>query len=265
MLGRQFYQEICERVGIAPPTRDRADAAQYVVDAVGRDRLESIVDDVIRLHYQRASNVHTLLARLPRLLRAAGISRAPITVLTTNYDAVLEPAFEAEGEPFDLFIYNHSGPYAGSFLHRSPDGAEAAIRRPSAYRRATFAGSVLIKMNGGVDPEARWPKTFLAASRDFDELSVRIPDVFPRVVWDLLQSRSILFLGHGLREPDVRALTRCLYKARQTSSWAVQLGADPADIRYWRDVAGVEIVDADLGDFVAQFTTAVEARLGCAS
>jgi SIR2-like domain len=119
-------------------------------------------------------------------------------------------------------------------------------------------------MNGGVDDESRWPKSFAVATSDFAELSSRIPQVFPLVLRDLMQPRSFLFWGHGLAEPDMHALTRHLHKLRSASSWALQLGPNPANIPYWRDVAGVEIVNAELGDYVQRFAAAARARLASA-
>jgi hypothetical protein len=130
-------------------------------------------------------------------------------VTTTNWDAVLEPAFAAADEPFDLFVYNHDGPHAGKFLHRSPDGTESRHQTPRGLYARTLSGSVLIKMNGGIDAESRWPGRFAVTTRDFEQLSVRMPEVFPRVLWDLMRPRSFLFWGHGLAEPDVRALMPC--------------------------------------------------------
>jgi SIR2-like protein len=120
---------------------------------------------------------------------------------------------------------------------------------------------VLIKMNGAVDAESRWPKSFVVTTRDFEQLSVRIPAVFPRVLRDLIEPRSFLFWGHGLAEPDVHALMGYVHELRHALSWAVQLPPNPANTRYWRDVAGVEIVNADLGEYVRRFTAAATARV----
>ena len=262
MRGNEFYWEICRRAGIPPPP-ERSNAAQYLADAVDRETLSNSVDEIVRTYLSRPSNVHELLANLPRALRQSGVV-APMVVMTTNWDAVLEPLFAAAGEPLDLFVYNHTGPYKGLFLHRAPDGSEVVVRRPEAYTRVELRGSVLIKMNGGVDDESRWPKSFAVATSDFAELSSRIPQVLPLVLRDLIQPRSFLFWGHGLAEPDVHALMRHLHKLRSASSWAVQLGPNPANIPYWRDVAGVEVVNAELGHYVQRFAAAARARLASA-
>jgi len=257
MLGRQFYEKICEMANVPWPSRDRADAAQHVAD-IDRERLSAYVGEIVRTHYTTASAIHRFLAAIPPILRERG--QPPLLVLTTNYDTVLESAFTDAREPYHLFLYNHDGVHAGKFLHRKPDGTEHVIRMPAAIREPLQPGSIIVKMNGGVDPQGRWPDSFVVASRDFEELSTRVAEVLPRVVWDGLRARSLLFWGHGLREPDVRALTRRLRLHRNVPvSWAVQLNG--ADTEYWRDVAGIEIIDADLGVYLERLWSVLLRRL----
>ena len=109
MRGNEFYLEICRRASIPPP-QGRSDAAQYLADAVDRETLSNSVDEIVRKYLSRPSNVHDLLANLPLALRRSGVF-SPMVVMTTNWDAVLEPLFAAAGEPLDLFVYNHTGPY----------------------------------------------------------------------------------------------------------------------------------------------------------
>jgi hypothetical protein len=137
---------------------------------------------------------------------------------------------------------------------RRPDGREYAIRTPAAIRGELTAPAI-VKLNGGIDPLGRWPESFVVASSDFEELSTRVPDVLPQVIWDALRTRSILFLGHGLREPDVRAIIRRRKREEAPMSWAVQLGKAEADIPYWR-VAG----HADLSFYVERLESLLDSR-----
>jgi SIR2-like protein len=74
LRGNEFYLQICKRADIPPPTRGRADAAQYVADAIGREHLSRIVDEIVRVHLSRPSNVHVLLTNLSRALREARVT-----------------------------------------------------------------------------------------------------------------------------------------------------------------------------------------------
>jgi hypothetical protein len=167
--------------------------------------------------------------------------------------------FLGAGTSFD-FKYPLWGPFfeglanAAAAEHKLKD----AIRTPAAIRGELTAPAI-VKLNGGIDPLGRWPESFVVASSDFEELSTRVPDLLPQVVWDALRTRSILFLGHGLREPDVRAIIRRRKREEAPMSWAVQLGKAEADIPYWR-VAGIELIDADLSVYVDRLESALDRR-----
>ena len=70
-------------------------------------------------------------------------------------------------------------------------------------------------------------------------------------------SRSLLFLGHGLLEPDVRAFGRYAREQRGTRpAWAVQLRR--YDEGFWRDCCGVEILEADRDTYIMRLSETLE-------
>jgi SIR2-like domain len=246
-----FYYEICREGGIEWPARDRADAAQFVAD-VNRATLSATVSRLIHAHYTQPCQAHRFVATLPAALKRLG-HNTDILIMTTNYDTMIEDAFAGAHEPYHLFVYNHDGLYAGRFLHRRPDDREFAIRTPAAIR-APLDAPAIVKLNGGIDPVGRLPTSFVVASSDFEELSTRLPDVLPQVVWDALKTRSLLFLGHGLREPDVRSLIRRRNREHAPNSWAVQ--RHPTDRRFWK-AQGIELIDADLHVYLTRLESAL--------
>lgn len=252
--GQTFYEEICRRAAIPWPSRDRTDAAQYLAD-LDRNLLSDIVSELIHRDYTEPDTAHHYLAALASRLKALDV--APLTILTTNYDAAIESAFDMADEPYHLFTYNHSGPYAGRFLYRRPDGREYAIRSPAAITRP-LAEPCIVKLNGGIDPRRRWPENFVVASSDFEELSTRLPNVLPQVIWDSVRKRSMVFIGHGLREPDVRSLIRRRKFAGAPTSWALQIVR--SDTEYWRAV-GIDVIQADLHAFFSRLESALIAAL----
>ena len=244
--GNGFYYEICRQGGIEWPRRDRALAAEYIAE-LNRDHLSAIVRDLIHAHFTQPSLAHRFVATLPAKLEELG--RDPnVMIMTTNYDTMTEAAFAAAQEPYHLFMYNADGLYAGRFLHRRPDGREFAIRTPAAIRKALDAPAI-VKLNGGIDPLERFPATFAVASSDFEQLAVRLPDVLPQIVWNALKTRSLLFLGHGLGEPDVKSLLRRRKRDHAPDSWAVQ--RSPADSWFWQ-ANGVKLIDAEVDVYLAR-------------
>jgi hypothetical protein len=122
---------------------------------------------------------------------------------------------------------------------------------PNGLYKLEDLAPMVVKLNGGLDPLREVRGRFSVASRDFVEMACRMPAVLPRVIRQSLASRSLLFLGHGLREIDVREFARYARKQRGNQrSWAVQHRKDEADVFYWRDVCGVDIVEADLDSYL---------------
>ena len=253
--GDEFYEELARRTGATPSSKERANVADYLANTVGRALLCQKVEEIIVDYTRTRDAVHDLMAALPRALEAAGPpGQRPLLVLTTNYDDVLERSFEATRTPYHLFIYR---PDDRTFVHRTPAGALRGIRRPEGVYRLAPEAPVIVKLNGGVDPEHELPPSFAVGTRDFAELAYRIPAVLPQVLRALLTERSLLFLGHGLNELDVRKLAAFSKEQRRfPESWAVvHEGWDlaphrKADEEDWRDAYGVRIVRADLGDYV---------------
>ncbi len=172
-----------------------------------------------------------------------------LIAFTTNYDDVLERTLAAAGVAHHLVIYQPDGPRAGQFLHRSSTGRLRAIVNPEGMYKLDDAAPVIVKLNGGLDPLREVCGRFVVASRDFVDFASRIPAVLPRVIRDSLRTRSLLFLGHGLFEPDVRAFGRYAHKQRGARpSWAVQNYKRDAD--YWRVSCGVDIREADLNTYL---------------
>jgi hypothetical protein len=205
------------------------------------------------------SVVHRFIAALPAFLRTQRKSDR-LCLLTTNYDTLMEQALDEAGEPFHLLYYvNDGGDGSGCFIDRSPDGAIRQVERPENLRHQRSSAHLLVKLNGGLAYHRDLDEQVSIGSAHFERLAARIPDILPRFLRTELQARSFLFMGHGLAEPDVRALIE--YAAgddRLVRSWAVQkIPTDPTFLRAWQDdaehwpVFGLQVLEADLGRFTA--------------
>jgi hypothetical protein len=250
-LGNNFYSHLAEKFGAPAPPGDRAAIARYILDHFGSRALWGEIKTILSTSQVEPSLVYRLLAALPGFLRATGRSEAASQfILTTNYDTILEQTFEEAGEPFHLFYYIGSGQDEGLFAHRAPDGRERVIERPENIRGPLEPGTIIVKMNGGLVYGKAIPESVMVARGDFERLAGRLPNVLPAVIRTGLRDRSLLFLGHGLGEPDVEALIRHAHaEGARRESWAVQRGAQGEWVRYW-DKCGLQIVESDLKDFV---------------
>lgn len=247
LLGNQFYEELGLRLNVPPPDRNRADVADQLIDLVGRPALSIAIADIISSHFNDPWLTHKMITALAN--RPPADAERRLIAFTTNYDDVLERTLAAAGVAHHLVLYQPDGPRAGQFLHRSSTGRLRAIVDPDGMYKLDDAAPVIVKLNGGLDPLREVSGRFVVASRDFIDFANRIPAGLPRVIRQSLRMRSLLFLGHGLFEPDVRAFARYARQQRgDRPSWAVQ--NVKRDVAYWRASCGVDIREADLDTYL---------------
>jgi hypothetical protein len=172
----------------------------------------------------------------------------------------MEEALTDAGEAFHLLYYtkgNGSGP--DGFVERSPDGVLRFIERPDNLRRLGSAAHVVAKLNGGLTYHNDIKDDVLIERAHFERLAAQIPAILPAFLREELRTRSLLFLGHGLGEPDIHAIIKYASSDdRVLRSWAVQLPpTDPIWRRTWEEGVsdwrrwGLKILADDLEHFIA--------------
>jgi hypothetical protein len=121
-----------------PNPADLVRVSQYFSVMLGAGPLYDELHQVFDADYP-PTPVHEFLAELPGEFRDRGLNTPPPLIITTNYDDVLERAFRAAGEPFDLVAYVAVGE-PGRFVHHPPDEEPILIRVPNeTISRATRA------------------------------------------------------------------------------------------------------------------------------
>jgi hypothetical protein len=228
--------------------------AQSVSSRLGRAPL---YDDLHQLfdHDFPPTPVHDVLARMPEYLRDNQGLEYPL-MITTNYDDALERAFRARGEPFDVLTYVATGKNLGSFLHLDPTGSTELVKEGKTYDAIDLTQrTVILKLHGAV---WRAAKTALAADSyvvtedDYIEsMTGDVMDALPHSVGARMEACHYLFLGYSLRDWNLRAMLRRIWKEHdgENKSWAVEREADEVEVKAWRD-RDVDILEIDLGVFV---------------
>ena len=96
--GSDLSRELADEVAFpSQDDRDRTDLAKvssYYVDLAGRNTLRELLRERLN-HPFSPARIHRLLARSPR----------PILTVVTNYDRLLETAYEEAGVPYDVVVY----------------------------------------------------------------------------------------------------------------------------------------------------------------
>jgi hypothetical protein len=203
---------------------------QFYEMKYGRQVLRLEISKRLSVRGVTPGKVHRILAKLP------------VThVLTTNYDRLMERAFENEGKKPEVRFYDILAGGAG-------DVPTATVEQPVVY-----------KMHGTMDRET----SMICTEDDVVQFLARIfreEPGLPRPIKELFEKRSFLFIGYGLRDWNVRVLIRAL-RFNNPSDWiksfAVQrrpgppFGADfDAAVTYFGRRESISVFDRDASDFM---------------
>lgn len=96
---------------------DLTRVAQWVLEMGGSGDLFNALHQLFNRNYP-PTHLHRFLAALPALLVSRHYAPRYQLIVTTNYDDLLEQAFAAAGEPFDLVTYVSDGARAASSCTR---------------------------------------------------------------------------------------------------------------------------------------------------
>jgi hypothetical protein len=274
--GRELARYLAEVAGYehegAP---DLARVTQWIAVMEGSGPLYTHLHEVFDGDFPITS-LQDLLAELPGILRERGWLPWPDEphyplIVTTNYDDVLERAFEKRGEPFDLVWYATRGEPTGRFFHRPPDGEVRPITKPNEYHDVRLTDRcAILKIHGAVSrsksgapivphdghgaPDA---DSYVITEDDYITFlaNADISGLVPVALAGKLRKSNFLFLGYGLRDWNLRVILHRIWseqaKTGTYSSWAIQLSPEELDQRFWR-TRNVEVIDVRLEGYLAE-------------
>jgi hypothetical protein len=252
--GRELATHLADDYGYPPDeARDLVRISEYVAVSAGSGELYLELRKLFDADYPPTA-LHQLLAELPGILRGRGSPTPYQLIVTTNYDDILERAFQAAGEPFDLIWYMAQGEEQGKFWHRPPDGEARLINEPNVYDELRRdQRSVILKMHGAVDRVNPKRDSYVITEDDYIEYLTRtqIENLVPLHVRAAFLESHFLFLGYSLSDWNLRVILHRIWGEQTLSwkSWAVQLAPPEIDQKFWGE-RGVEILDMRLEEYV---------------
>ena len=238
--------------------------SQYVAVTAGArqlyDQLHSIFD-----HDYPPTPLHQLLANLPALLRVKCDPVLYPLIVTTNFDDLLERAFQARNEPCDLIVYLAEGMHHGKFWHRSPEGESRFIDKPNEYGGQLLKQRpVILKIHGAVDRNAPERDSFVITEDHYINFLTRtdISNLVPVTLAAKLRKSHFLFLGHSLRDWSLRIVLHRIWGEQKLNyqSWAIQASPHELDQRFWKQ-REVDIIDAPLEEYIAELRARLQAPI----
>ncbi|HEY6232924.1 MAG TPA: SIR2 family protein [Pyrinomonadaceae bacterium] len=250
----------------SPHSHDLSDVmrvTQYVASVVGHAALDRELRKLFDADYP-ISTLHDFLATLPADLRNKGYAPRAQLILTTNYDDVLERAFNRAGEPFDLLFYSTEEGRMGKFIHRPPDGTPRVVENPNEYQELRSSErTVIIKVAGTIDrADARWDSYVITEDDYIEQLITDVSNLIPVTLAARLRRSNFLFLGHSLRSWSVRVILRRIWGDQKLSfkSWSIQFNPERIDQELWQQ-RGVDILNVPLDEYVKALKDHVDQML----
>jgi len=164
-----LISKLSERIGYDMPPLQWAtsealiDAAQAYVNDQGLHSLVRFLKERLRTTGIQPTTAHKALARLPVSL-----------VFTTNYDNLLEKAFEAEGKWVEVVVEDDSIPY----MRRGPDTVN------------------IVKLYGDLNQ----PDSLVLARQQYEEFKLKRPQMIKLLETELGRS-DMLYLGWSHTDP----------------------------------------------------------------
>jgi hypothetical protein len=233
---------------------------------VGKGFLYQHLHDIFKEEYPPTA-VHEFFAQLPKKLAAKDYPNRHQLIITTNYDAVLESAFDDAGAPYDVFTYvahtvSKDDRQVGKFRYIPHRGEPRIIYDPNE-RGLSIERTVILKIHGAVDRTNWKGSSFVVTEDDYIDYLARmnIPSYqIPTVLMQEMLDRRFLFLGYSLGDWNLRVLLNSIRESRlfNDTSWAVMDKTKEWDETYWRKNK-VELMKLPLSDYVAALNEQLDA------
>lgn len=239
---------------LAEERRNLATVASYYHEVSGRRLLRERLREIIDRPYSFGP-LHSLLASVS----------APLVIVSTNYDTLLEQAFRAAGRPYHLVAYPADRKdVAGSVLWWPYGAADPTVVPPNELDIDLSRDTVIFKMHGTIVTEAERWDSFVITEEDYIEFLSRMSAnaAIPSLFYPYFRERSFLFLGYGLRDWNLRVVLRNVSKYLNTTrpndfdedevipSWAIQSNPSELERRLWAR-KNVNIFDLTIDEFIA--------------
>ena len=181
-----------------------------------------------------------------------------ITIVTTNYDNLLEQAFAEAGKPYDLVVYPaDNAEYANGVLwwpHGQPEPRK--MKSSDIDVEDLRQTNVIYKMHGTVWKDSPVWDSFVITEEDYVRFLSRIKNAVPAAFRRHFSARSFLFLGYGLRDWNLRVLLKEV-SVSERKSWAIMKAPTSLEKRLWAQ-RKVDLYDVDLVNFVDEMEKEIE-------
>ena len=237
-------------------SKDLTKVAQYYSVVGGRLALNEELHNIFNCDYQLTS-LHKFLAAVP----------APLLIVTTNYDDLIERALDEknlelgnDARPYDVVIHTTEADNGDRLLWWPYGDTEPREVNPNKLDINLGEKTIVYKMHGAVDRRQPKRDQYVITEDDYIDFLARMTKnkAIPAIFAEPFQTRHFLFLGYGLNDWNLRVvlnrIEKDLRRPKSISSWAIQYQPRPLEARFWQE-RGVEVYDQLLEEFVKRIAS----------
>ena len=266
----QLAAHLSSEFKLTSESQDLAEVTQQIVAAGEPTKLFRAIRKVLA-GASEPTGVHDFLAGLPEYVEHRGLGPRYQMIVTTSYDTVLERAFEAKGEPYDLAVFLVEGDNKGKFVHIPWKGDPQLVTDPRRYRDFPIDGddelehTLIVRICGaedGGEGQYRWERNFLLTEDQYIDYLVadQVASVLPHQILNKLTGSHCLFLGYRIREWTPRVFLKRVWRAGRVEdvSWAIERAPDRLEERLWKSL-NVELAMLSPDDYASQLAKRADA------
>jgi hypothetical protein len=232
--------------------QDLARVSLHVQVRGGNPRLVQLLQEIL---------VDADCAPSPLLL---ALARTPVRlIVTTNYDGLMERAFEQAGEPPPVVVVQ---PTDGFTVEQQAEWQErlSKLNVADLRPRAPDEPAVLYKIHGSLSAGSA---EVIVSEQDYIDFLTVVGGEgaagVPPLIASMIQDCSLLFLGYGLEDWDFRTLYKALVERLPPRDQRMSFALQRAPSAFWEEVwreKRVKIYDVDLHKFANQLDRRMRAR-----
>jgi hypothetical protein len=251
--GAELAKELGRAAQFPGEPTDLLAVAQYCDEAAGRDLLKQQLHAIFASAEYPLGSLHRYLASID----------APLIVVTTNYDDLLERAFD--DVPHHLVVHATDPKYGEQILWQPPGESRLEPISPNRLAIDVDRETVIYKMHGTAVVDGELPVEesgqYVITEDDYVNFLTRLTKrkALPVGFAKPFERRNFLFLGYALRDWNLRVIMKQVHtKARQLQkirSWAIDEKPSPLEQAFWLS-RGVKIYRESIDVFVERLSAA---------
>ncbi|HTS65449.1 MAG TPA: SIR2 family protein [Candidatus Acidoferrales bacterium] len=245
--GSELAAYLAKRTELPEVEKELTKIAQYYEAVLGPDPLRSKLRDIFSCEHP-PTPLHEFLASVP----------APLLIVTTNYDDLMERACRKSGKRCDVVVHMTDEPKVLWW----PDGTGEPQKLAAGDLWIDLDKvSVIYKMHGAIDRRADEVGHYVITEDDYINFLTRMTQqtVIPSIFAEPFQKRPFLFLGYGLDDWNLRVILNRIQDFRRHPkfrSFAIETRWRPVDRKLW-EARGIDVYD---GLKLEEFLTELKKR-----